>query len=306
MSGRHYDLPPLDQLEAFEAAARHLSFTRAAGELALTQSAVSRQIAAIEQRLGVALFRRLHRALALTEEGASLYRTVGEVLRQLHQVTGQLRHAPRLRAVVVTTTPGLAGLWLIPRLARFTARAPGVDVRISANNRVVDLDRDGIDVAIRYGPLASAGADAELLFRETVQPVCSPALLRASAHPLREPTDLRHHVMLHIDLDPVASQLEWRPWLRAMGVADLEPAGALHFSQYDQLVQAAVAGQGVALGRSPIVDALLADGRLVAPLDERLESTRAYFLLVARAASERPDVQAFSAWLREEAVRPAA
>lgn len=265
MGSRHYDLPPLDQLEAFDAAARHLSFTKAAQELSLTQSAVSRQIAAIEGRLGVPLFRRLHRALVLTDEGQVLARAVGEVLRHLHHVTGQLRRDARPRTIVVTTTPGLAGLWLIPRLTRFTAAWPGVDVRISAGHELARLDRDGVDVAIRYCGPAGAGPDAVLLFHERMVPVCSPVLLADPARPLASPADLRRHVLLHVSTAQGIDEGTWPLWLRAMGEAALVPAGALHFSQYDQLVQAALGGQGVALGRRPIVDALLADGRLVVP-----------------------------------------
>jgi DNA-binding transcriptional LysR family regulator len=306
MRNRLYDLPPLDQLEAFEAAARHLSFTKAAQELSLTQSAVSRQIAAIEQHLGVTLFRRLHRALALTDDGATLARAVGEVLRLLHHVSGELRRASRVRTVVVTTTPGLAGLWLIPRLARFTARAPGVDVRISAGNALVNLDRDGVDLAIRYCGPDGAGRGARLLFRETAFPVCAPALLADADRPLATPADLRRHVLLHAHAGPGNELMDWALWMRAMGVADLAPAGALHFSQYDQLVHAAVSGQGVALGRSPIIDALLADGRLVAPFEARLDTARAYHLLQSAAAAAKPEVLAFVDWLLEEAAAPRA
>ncbi len=303
MSRRHPDLPPLNQLEAFEAAARHLSFTKAADELALTQSAVSRQIAAIEARLGVSLFRRLHRALALTEEGGVLARTVDEVLRRLDDEAGRLRGRTRVRAVVVTTTPGLAGLWLIPRLAHFTAQAPGVDVRISASNTVAQLERNGVDVAIRYCGPDGAGPDATLLFRETAFPVCSPALRDDPQRPLRVPADLARHVLLHVDAG--STYVEWPPWLRSMGVADLVPAGALHISQYDQLVNAAVSGQGVALGRSPIIDGLIADGRLVVPFAGRLDTARAYHLLVSPLTREREEVRAFVAWLKAEAAEGA-
>ena len=202
---RHYDLPPLDQLEAFEAAARHLSFTKAADELALTQSAVSRQIAALESHYGLALFRRLHRALRLTDDGHTLQRAVGEVLARLHEVSAELKREQRAKTVVVTTTPGFAGLWLIPRLADFTASHPDVDVRISAVYTLVNLKRDGVDLAIRYKAAEEAGEGAELLFGEVVLPVCSPRLLRDPARPLKKPEDLRHHVLLHLDSGPGAA-----------------------------------------------------------------------------------------------------
>ena len=173
---RRYDLPPLDLLEAFEAAARHLSFTRAGDELALTQSAVSRQIAALEERLGVALFQRLHRALRLTEAGLRLQRATADVLQRLHAVTDELRQAQRQKTVVVTTTPGFAGLWLIPRLAAFLALRPDVDVRVSASYSLVQLEREGVDLAIRYCTAENAGPQAVKLFGESVTPVCSPAV----------------------------------------------------------------------------------------------------------------------------------
>ena len=235
---RHYDLPPLAPLEAFEAAARHLSFTKAADELSLTQSAVSRQIAALEDHYGLPLFRRLHRALRLTEDGHTLQRAVGEVLARLHAVGTELNRERRAKTVVVTTTPGYAGLWLIPRLAHFTAAHPEVDVRISAGYTLVNLKRDGVDLAIRYKAAEEAGAGAELLFGEVVLPVCSPRLLRDPARPLKKPEDLAHHVLLHLDSGPGAAMQDWPIWLRAMNLEGLKPASVLHFSQFDQLINA--------------------------------------------------------------------
>ncbi len=227
MRNRQFDLPPLAQLEAFEAAARHLSFTRAADELALTQSAVSRQIAALESFFGVPLFQRLHRALRLSDAGQVLQRAVLEVLQQLHEVSGALRGPTRLKTVVVTTTAGFAGLWLIPRLAGFTESRPDVDVRISASNTVMNLNRDGIDVAIRYDTEEGAGTQGVRLFGEVVLPVCSPRLLRDARRALKAPQDLRHHCMLHMDTGPGSQLLEWPMWLRAMKIDALKPASVL-------------------------------------------------------------------------------
>lgn len=307
MRQRQFDLPPLDQLEAFEAAARHLSFTRAADELALTQSAVSRQVAALEDHYGVRLFRRLHRALQLSEEGEQLQRTVVDVLQRLHDTGGRLRAAPRVKAVVVSTTPGFAGLWLIPRLAGFTAAHADVDVRISANYALVNLNRDGVDVAVRYIPAAAVGNDGETLFGETVMPVCSPRLLRDRSRPLKVPADLRHHCLLRGDATAGTQPLtEWELWLRAMKLDGLQPASVLHFSQYDQMIQAAVSGQGVALGRLPLVGDLIAQRRLVAPFKDALASQHAYVLLQSDAARSKPEVQAFLGWIRAEAAASAA
>jgi DNA-binding transcriptional LysR family regulator len=299
---RHYDLPPLDQLEAFEASARHLSFTKAADELALTQSAVSRQIAALEDHYGLALFRRLHRALRLTGEGQTLFQAVTEVLGQLHTVGGELKRDRRAKTVVVTTTPGFAGLWLIPRLAGFTATRPEVDVRISAGYKLVNLNRDGFDLAVRYQAEDAIDEGAELLFADVVLPVCSPKLLRDPARPLKTPEDLRHHVLMYLDSGPGADMQDWPIWLRAMKLDGLKPASVLHFSQFDQLINAAIAGQGIALGRSPLLKQLLKDRRLVAPFKKTVASPRSYYLVRSATAGRKSEVQEFAAWLKAEAL----
>ncbi|MFT4101227.1 MAG: LysR substrate-binding domain-containing protein [Burkholderiaceae bacterium] len=300
MRHRNYDLPPLDQLEAFEAAARHLSFTKAADELALTQSAVSRQIAALEAYFGVPLFQRLHRALRLSDEGLLLQRTVADVLQRLHQTSAELRGERRLKTVVVTTTPGFAGLWLIPRLAGFTASHSDVDVRISASYSAVNLDRDGVDVAIRYHTEEGAGSEALRLFGEVAMPVCAPRLRRDPALPLKRPEDLRHHCLLHLDSGPGSHLLEWPPWLRAMKLDGLKPASVLHFSMYDQLIQAAVNGQGVALGRLPLVNDLIAQRKLVVPFGASVVSPRSYFVLRSQASHHKAEVREFLSWLMAE------
>jgi DNA-binding transcriptional LysR family regulator len=299
---RHYDLPPLDQLEAFEASARHLSFTKAADELALTQSAVSRQIAALEDHYGLPLFRRLHRALRLTDDGQTLFQAVTEVLGQLHAVGGELKRDRRAKTVVVTTTPGFAGLWLIPRLAGFTAARPDVDVRISAGYKVLNLNRDGFDLAIRYQSEDAIDEGAELLFGDVVLPVCSPKLLRDPARPLKTPEDLRHHVLMYLDSGPGADMQDWPIWLRAMKLEGLKPASVLHFSQFDQLINAAISGQGVALGRSPLLKQMLRDRRLVAPFKKTVASPRSYYLVRSAGAARKPEVQEFAAWVQAEAL----
>jgi DNA-binding transcriptional LysR family regulator len=298
MHSKLYDIPPLDPLLAFEAAARNLSFTKAGEELFLTQSAVSRQIQTLEEHLGVKLFERRPRALLLTEAGQSLYRAAQEILQRLHDSARKLRGAAEVRSVTVTTTPGLAALWLIPRLAGFTSAHPGVDVRISAGNEIVNLERAGVDLAIRYTVSDHAGG-ARRLFGETVLPVCSPGLARNRARPLAEPGDLRHHTLLQLD-DPRAAWLDWQLWFHALGIEDLQPAGKLHFSHYDQLIQAAVSGQGVALGRHPLVRGLLRERKLIAPFKQDVASSRAYFLVESAAAHTKPQVRAFIAWLLEE------
>ena len=294
---RLHKLPPLELLVAFDAAARHLSFTRAGEEIALTQSAVSRQIQALEERLGVALFRRLHRALALTDEGRSLHAATAEALDRLDRATRELTQSGRLKTVVVTTTPGFAGLWLIPRLASFVSMHPEVDVRISAVNALADLERGGVDVAVRYQSVSAAGETGVRLFGETVFPVCSPRLRGPSHPPLLRPADLAAHALLRMEPDDRNPLHDWDLWLQAMGLAGLQPARLLHFSSYDQLILAALAGQGIALGRLPLIESHLRSRKLVAPFSESVVSPRGYYMLVARAAAARPEVRAFTEWL---------
>jgi DNA-binding transcriptional LysR family regulator len=305
MSRGPFELPPLELLVAFESAARHLSFTLAAEEVALTQSAVSRQVLALESRLGVALFRRMHRALALTEDGSRLYAATLEALGRIDRATREIRRSERVRTVVVTTTPGFAGLWLIPRLAGFVSAHPGVDVRISASNTLVNLDRDGVDLAIRYRSVESGTSGAGTrLFGEIVFPVCSPRLRRPPFPPLAVPGDLAAHTLLRMEPDGHNQLQDWGLWLHAMGLDDLHPAGVLHFSSYDQLISAALAGQGVALGRMPLISSSMKGKKLVAPFSDRVASPRSYFMLASTAAAAKPEVQDFMAWLAAEARDP--
>lgn len=295
-------LPSLDLLRGFEAAARHLSFTKAARELHVTQSAVSRQIKTIEAQLGVALFRRLNRALLLTEEGQALSRAVAGALAGIEQAVSRLPAVAENRPITVTTTVSFAALWLVPRLARFRAAHPHTDVRLAASNEVSNLERDRIDLAIRFCEPKSAPAGAIPLTGEEVFPVASPRLMRDRERPLKTPADLRHHVLLHPD-DPLGEWpwITWREWLTALKVPDLKPAGALHFSHYDQLVQAAIAGEGVGIGRAPLVERFLRSGELIAPFRDRITVTRKYYVIVAPAARGERRVQQFVDWLLAEA-----
>src|SRR5574340_70467 len=302
-------LPSLDLLRGFEAAARHLSFTRAAHELSVTQSAVSRQIKALEDRLGVSLFRRFNRALLLTDEGQALYKSVRAALGLLEAGLQRLSAVTSQRPLTVTATLSFASLWLLPRLPEFRRLHPHIDVRIAADNRLLDLDRAGVDLAIRYGAPETARRDGTLLFGETVFPVCSPALARERGRPLKRPADLAQHVLLHLD-DPQRQWpwLNWGEWLEAMRVPGLRPAGMLRFSHYEQLIQAAVDGAGVALGRDPLVRTALRKRQLLAPFGAGAATPRAYFL-VRSAAGNLPQADAFVDWLlgaaRGDAAAPA-
>lgn len=297
-------LPSLDLLKGFEAAARLLSFTQAAQELHLTQSAVSRQIQELEQQLGVPLFQRRHRSLALTDAGQQLFSAAAQVLSTMRAVTDRLRAASGRNVLSVTTMTSFAALWLVPRLTAFAREHPGIDVRIATDPRMKDLEREGLDVGIRYCTAESAGPGAIRLFGEQVFPVCSPKLVADAKRPLREPADLRHHVLLQYD-DPegFAPWLNWKSWLELVGIPDLRPAASVLLSGYEQIIPAAIAGQGVALGRSPLVREPIAAGALVAPFARTGESSRAYFVVVSKNSESREEVDSFLRWLRAEAAR---
>jgi len=303
---KRYHLPPLAFFQGFEAAARTLSFTKAAEELFITQSAVSRQIKALEDHLGVRLFERRPRALALTESGQALHRISADVLERLQAATDQVRAASRTRQLSITTTTGFASLWLIPRLQRFTSLNPDVDVRISATTDTLNLERSLIDLAIRYCQPEAAPEGAVRLFGEEMVPVCAPALLRDRSRPLKRPQDLAHHVLLHVDF-PGAHRMfiDWGTWLTSLGINELKSAGALHFSQYEQMIQAAIAGQGVALGRQPLVNELIQSSMLAAPFKQSIVGSRSYFIIESPLAAGKSYARAFASWLIAEAKRDA-
>src|SRR5260221_3295428 len=283
-------LPALDLLVGFESAARHLSFTKAGEELFLTQSAVSRQIKDLEEQMGPPLFERRPRALSLTEAGQQFYASAAQVPAPMRSATERLRaHSGRRRPLSLSTTHSFAAVWLMRRVAACSRSHPGLDVRITADIRVQDLERDGLDLAIRHGPPSLAGPDAVRLMGERVSPVCSPKLLNDSKRPLKNPEDLKHHILLQSD-DPDGRHpwLHWQTWLEVERIADLRPAGTLSFSGYEQIIPAAVAGHGVALGRSPLVKDLIASGELAAPFKSSADPARAYFAIVSRAAAGRP------------------
>jgi DNA-binding transcriptional LysR family regulator len=293
------ELPGLDLLKGFEAAARQLSFTKAGGELFLTQSAISRQVQALEEQLGVKLFQRRTRSLLLTDEGQRYYKAVRAALDDLRAATAAVRKDAGAAALTVSTTVTFASLWLVPKLAGFQAAQPGVQVRLVAENRLQDLDREGIDVAVRYCPPAIAGRGATKLFGERVLPVVSPKV--AARLKLEQPEDLARAVLLEYDGVPHTVWLTWPVWFETMKVPMPRPAGTLQFTQYHQIIQAAVAGQGVALGRVPLVDQLLRARELVAPFGRTRTTaaeSRAYYVVANPRAAGRPEVAAFVSWLQ--------
>jgi len=292
-------LPSLDPLKGFEAAARLGSFTKAAAELFLTQSAISRQIATLEDQLGVRLFRREVRRLTLTPEGEILQRAVGETLSRLAEVCAGLKAAQRRPRVTVSAAVSIASLWLVPRLAAFQEAEPDLDVLISADNRLIDLEREGTDLALRYVAPEAAPPGAVVLFDELVFPVANPRLA-AALPPVLKPEHLAQLTLLAFESANKTPWFEWEPWLQGLGLGQAAPKAVLRFNQYDQLIRAAEDGRGLALGRGPLVAQSIAEGRLVALGDSRHRVERTYYL-VRGAGGGRPEVDRFAAWLVAEA-----
>ena len=295
-------IPPLNAIRAFEAAARHLSFTHAADELNVTQAAISHQIKSLEQWLGLPLFRRLNRAVSLTEEGAAYFPAATQALDGLAGATARLLRDINSRSITVTTLDSFAAQWLMPRLKNFRRRHPEIDVRILPSDGLVDFNRQEVDMAIRYGSGMWPGVAAIPLMTEEIFPVCSPALLDGP-HPLRTPRDLIHHTLLHDDMTHAHGDVNWQTWLRAVGAdGGIDSERGPFFGHSYLVIQAAVDGQGVALGRGVLVADALADGRLVRPFEAMgLPGDFAYYIAYPEGAMQRPAVAAFSNWLLEEA-----
>lgn len=293
----------LASLRGFEAAARHLSFTLAADELALTQSSISRQIATLEQQLGRPLFERRTRSLALTPAGERMYSVVRQSLLAVDRAVDEIRGDTGTPRVSVTTYASFASLWLVPRLPAFQHLNPGVDIRIDASDRMVNLEADGVDVAIRrLAAGVAVPSDATLLQIEEASPALSPRLIAARDAPLRDPRELESLPILSMDETAIsAPQINWSRWCEFAGIPTIEGAARLYFTYVDQSVQAAVRGQGVALVRTPFLDELVASGDLLIPFPRlRMPTGNRYFLIINRQRAEVPHVAAFAAWIVEE------
>jgi putative choline sulfate-utilization transcription factor len=299
MTALNRQLPPLGALVAFEAVARHLSVTRAADELALTQAAVSRKIRQLEEELGVALFDRLHRALRLTDAGERLQAAASSSLTHLAETAEQLRRRGQSAQVEVSTTIAFASFWLMPRIPQFRAAHPEVELRLSVSDPYVDPAREGVDAGIRYGGGDWRGVAATRLFDEEVFPVCSPGYL--AQHP--ELTDIRalaEQTLLHLDVDYHA-WTDWATWFRDLGASPPPRRRGLQFNTYTILIQAATAGQGVALGWRHMVDDFLDQGSLVRPIPATFRTQGAYYLVQPRGREPGTEVRAFTDWLLAEA-----
>jgi LysR family glycine cleavage system transcriptional activator len=291
MTGR---LPSLNGLRAFEAAARHLSFTQAASELNVTQTAISHQIKRLELELGVRLFVRQNRSLTLTPEASQYLPGVRAAFNDLKLATDRLLRKDQDHVLTVSTLASLAAKWLLPRLSAFQEAHPGIDVRITTSTGLVDFQRDNVDAAIRYGRGQWPGVRADWLMADEVFPVCSPALANGTK-PLKCPEDLREHVLLHTSN---ANSDDWRLWLTAAGLpADLSKQPGVTFDLIFMTIQAAIDGIGVAMGRTSYVQDDIAKGRLVVPFKIALPADAGFYLVSPQARADSPKLSAFREWL---------
>jgi LysR family transcriptional regulator, glycine cleavage system transcriptional activator len=299
MSSRR--LPPLNALRAFEAAARHLSFSAAAAELHVTPAAVSHQIKALEDDLGVKLFRRLNREVRLTDAGQSCLPGLRDGFDRIAEAVGLAQRQDAAGILTVTCSPALAAKFLVPRVEAFRTLHPDIDLRVDASMHLVDFARENVHVALRYGRGHYPGLNAELLLRTEVVPVCAPALLRG-AHPIRNPADLRHHTLIHDEtLAHDQSCPEWAMWLRAAGVAGIDVGRGLRFNQVALALDAAIAGRGVVLTRNVFAADDLAAGRLVRLFGASTPVEFAVYLVTPPRLAALPKVKAFCEWVTAEA-----
>ena len=295
----------LDLLRVFRAAGAHLSFTRAARELFVTQSAVSHSVHALEEQLGQALFHRVNRTLKLTHAGEALYRAADDALNLVDAATDRL--AASGRTLGVTTTAALASLWLVPRLPDFARANSDTDVRIVASNDRIDLEREHLDLAIQFVPAWETPPDAERLVEYLQFPVCSPTLARSRNNPLRAPGDLARHVRLDFETIVYGRPwYDWEHWSNAKQVGSITPARTMRFSHYDQVIQAAINGSGVAIGKWPHLATHLRQGVLCAPFGrEWVANLGGFYLVFTRVSDAIGPEQPFVQWLRDQVLRDA-
>ncbi|GEQ97561.1 LysR family transcriptional regulator [Iodidimonas gelatinilytica] len=292
---------PLNALRAFEAAARHLSFKKAADELSVTPAAVSQQIRTLEDYLGIQLFRRTSRALILTERAQESLEALRQGFDLIEDACSVLQSPADDNVLSLSVSPSFAAKWLIPRLQRYYEDNANVVVKIAATNELTDFSREDTDLAIRYGAGHYPGLFVEELMREEVFPVCSPALLEGDT-PVRTPCDMGHVTLIHDDssLDD-ESNPTWPMWLKAAGVKVGEGQRALHFNQTALAIEAAIAGRGVALAKRTLAESDLKQGRLVRPFRQSHPVDFAYYMVCPEQKKNLAKVSSFMAWLREEA-----
>lgn len=285
------DLPSLNGLRAFEAVARHMSFTRAAAELNVTQTAISHLIRRLEEQLGVKLFLRQNRSLALTREAQDYLPSIRSAFADMRRATARLRQLDREGLLTVSTTASLATKWLVSRVAAFQVAHPGIEIRITTSAHLVDFRREAIEMAVRYGHGRWPGLQSDWLMAEDLFPVCSPAL---RSRGLRRPADLAHHTLLHGSV----SREDWQLWLTAAGLPlSIASQRGLVFDQGFMAIQAAMEGLGIALGQTHLVEADLKAGRLIAPFDIVLPRDAGYYVVVPEASANVPKIALFRDWL---------
>lgn len=291
-------LPPLNALRVFEAAGRLGSFSRAAGELSITPSAVSHQIRGLEEELGVKLFRRLNRKVVLTAEGGAYLPPLQAAFAQITAASQRVAATSDAGRLAVTLIPTFAIRWFVPRLSRFQKLHPDIEVMMSTSIETVSFDNADVDVAIRYGKGDWPGLHAEKIMCEELFPVCSPGLLDGD-HPLRTPADLVHHTLLHVGVHID----EWRLWLTGAGITGIDPEKGPRFETAALAFEAAAAGLGIAMGHRALIAQDLKQGRLVEPFDFELPSESAYYLAFPEDRLGQPRIMAFREWLLAEAAR---
>ena len=300
-------LPPLASLRAFEAAARHLSFTRAAEDLSVTPGAISQQVRQLEDWLGVQLFRRMPKGVLLTDAGQLYGSELREVFARLVLASDRVRRHAASPILTISMVPSLATRWLIPRLGAFRARHPEIDLRLEVNSAPTDFTREAVDAGIRQGRGPGwPGLHADPLFPNILFPVCSPRLLE-EAPPLRGPRDLARLPLLHedpwIDAEGRSQELTWTEWLAAVGAPEVDATRGPHFSQTQMSLRAALAGQGVALANAVLAGEDLRAGRLVRALPQEVDAGSGYWFVCPEGGLARPRLAAFRGWLLEEAAR---
>lgn len=291
-------LPPLNGLRAFEAAARHLSFSRAAEELSVTPAAVSHQIKGLEDFLGVTLFKRMPRAVILTEEAQAVLPLVSEGFDKLDQAAGLLTDNNASGVLTVTSAPTFAAKWLLPNLDSFALQYPDISVRLDARLETVDFDREGVDVGVRLGSGNYPGMRTDRLFAETVVAVCHPKMMEGPK-PLREPADLKYHTLLHVDWGKkMEGPLpDWTMWLKSAGVEDVDPTRGPVFTVEDMAIAAAARGSGIALASVYAVREEIEKGNLVLPFARKIEASVCYWVVAPVRTAENAKVKAFRDWI---------
>ena len=288
-------LPPLNALKAFEAAARHESFTRAAEELCVTQGAVSHQVKALEAELGIKLFNRERQRLVITEAGREYLTVLRDSFDRIAVGTERLIQRQSSGVLTVSTSPDFAAKWLVNRLGRFAEAHPGIDLRISATLHHVDFAREDVDLAVRHGDGGWPGLDVARLSTEQLFAVCSPKLLRGRQR-ISKPSDVLKFPLLHLD-----DRKDWARWLEAAGVAGTELSHGPVLNRASMVIDAAVDGQGIALARTTLAAWDLINGQLVRPLAETLRLSKTYWIICPKATSTLPKIATFRDWLLAEA-----